>query len=70
MAVVQRKETYVNAIIDCKDMSITEFEDDSARTYSISDILQRWDGVPDVSLTIQRVVALPPTGRDEVERQV
>ena len=51
MAVQERREEYSNAMIDCSDMTLTE--------YSIEEILKRWNGVPDIKITIRRSVALP-----------
>lgn len=54
-------EYFKNALIDTQDMTITEFDKDAARTYDLLDVLRRWDGVPDVNISIERSIGLPPT---------
>ena len=61
MASQEKRERFVRATIDCSDMSLTEYLDDGVRTYDIMDILRRWDGIPDVTVTIERRVDLPPS---------
>ncbi len=60
MARTVHEETYTNAMIDAGDMTITEFCDDGAKTYSLSDLIARWDGIAGISLMVRRVVSLPP----------
>lgn len=61
MAFQQKSERYEHAILDCSDMTLTEYGRDSVRTYSIEEILKRWSGVPDIIFTIERRIELPPT---------
>ena len=66
MSMVVKSERFENAIIDTSDMTITEYDTDSVRTYSLLELLKRWDGVVGVTLTIRRSIQLPPNdGRDE-----
>lgn len=65
MATAVRSESFTNAVIDSEDMTITEYTPDSMRTYSLSEFLKRWDGIPDIVLSISRSVPLPPDGRDD-----
>lgn len=66
MSMVVKSESFENAIIDTSDMTITEYDTDSVRTYSLLELLKRWDGVAGVTLTIRRSIQLPPNdGRDE-----
>ena len=64
MANTVRSERFVNATIDLTDMTITEYNDDGAEIFSINEMLNRWDGVPCVTLTICSSVPLPPDGRE------
>lgn len=66
MALAVKSESFTNAVIDTKDMTITEFSEDSVRTFSLTELFKRWDGVVGVSLTICRSVPLPPDGRDDI----
>lgn len=50
MAIRELKERYDNAIIDTDDMTITEITDDGLATYSLVDILNRWNGMEGVTL--------------------
>lgn len=66
MSMVVKSESFENAIIDTSDMTITEYDTDSVRIYSLLELLKRWDGVVGVTLTIRRSIQLPPDdGRDE-----
>lgn len=53
-------EYFKNCEIDVKDMTITEFKRDGTRTYRLLDVLKRWSGLPEVNLSIERVVEIPP----------
>lgn len=59
MAVQEKREQYSHAVIDCSDMTLTELRSDSARTYSIMEILKRWDGISDIEIEISRRATLP-----------
>lgn len=61
MATQEKRERYVRATIDCADMTLTEYLDDGVRIYDIMDIFRRWAGIPDVVVTIERRVELPPS---------
>ena len=66
MADFERRERFDNAVIDMKDLTITEFTDSETRCYDLMSLLKRWDGVVGIALTIERQVPLPPDGRDDV----
>ena len=66
MADFERRERFENAVIDMKDLTITEFTDNETRCYDLMSLLKRWDGVVGIPLTIERKVPLPPDGRDDV----
>ena len=63
MADFERRERFENAVIDMKDLTIT---DNETRCYDLMSLLKRWDGVVGITLTIERKVPLPPDGRDDV----
>ena len=60
MAYQDRVERYEHATIDLADQTVTEYSDDAVRTYAIEEILRRWNGVPDVTITIERRREMPP----------
>lgn len=66
MADFERRERFENAVIDMKDLTITEFTDNETRCYDLMSLLKRWDGVVGITPTIERKVPLPPDGRDDV----
>ena len=66
MADFERRERFENAVIDMKDLTITEFTDSETRCYDLMSLLKRWDGVIGIVLTIERKIPLPPDGRDDV----
>lgn len=45
-----------NAVIDTEDMTITEYTKDDNHTYSLIEILKRWNGIDGVTLIIKRNV--------------
>ena len=53
LANIKTTETYKNATIDLKDMTITEFSKDNTCTYDLKKILQDWAGIDGITLTIQ-----------------
>lgn len=59
MAFVKKCEKFTNATIDASDMTITEYHEDSTLTYSIHELIQRWDGVSDVTISIGSRIPLP-----------
>ena len=61
MAFQEKREQYTNAMIDCSDGTLTEFHRDGVSSFSITEILKRWEGVPDITLTIERRINLPPS---------
>lgn len=63
-----REEVYRNAIIDVDDMTITEYSPDNVKTYSLLDIIKRWNDVPNIEVVIRQCAQLPPLdGRNEFE---
>lgn len=67
MAETVKREVFNHAVIDCKDMTIAEYMDDTIRVYSLIELLKRWDSIPDITLIISRVVPLPEDGGDDNE---
>lgn len=65
MATIAREEVYTNAVIDAEDNTITEYCNDAVKTYSISDLINRWNGVNNISLIIRVVEAAP--SQEEVQ---
>lgn len=61
MAFYEKREKYAQATIDLSDGTLTEFYPDGTKTFNIDDILKRWDGVPNITLTIERRTELSPT---------
>lgn len=59
MATQERREAFSHAMIDCSDMTLTEYGRDGSQTYNIKEILKRWDGVPNVEIEIRQRAPLP-----------
>lgn len=59
MAVQERREVFSHAMIDCSDMTLTEYDRNGSQTYNIKEILKRWEGVPNVEIEIRQSVPLP-----------
>ena len=60
MAFYEKREKYAQATLDLSDGTLTEFYPDGTKTFNIDDILKRWDGVPNITLTIERRTELSP----------
>lgn len=60
MAKTTKIECFENAIIDVDDMTITEYKNDCINSYSILEILKRWNGVVGINVSIEHVVPLVP----------
>lgn len=63
MASCTKEEWFMHCTIDCSDMTVTEFLEDSVKTYSITDILRRWSGLPGVTIHLSREEDIPESGR-------
>lgn len=61
MGFQETREQYMNATIDCSDGTLTEFYKDNVNVFNIWEILKRWNGVPNITLTIERRIELPHT---------
>lgn len=59
MAFQELREQFTNATIDCSDGTLTEFQKDKVSTYSIEEILKRWNGISNITLIIERRMDLP-----------
>lgn len=64
MAEATRSERFTNAVIDAGSMTITEVAADAMKTYSLEELLERWNGLNNVTLTISCSIPLPLDGRD------
>lgn len=58
MAIREQREEYSHATIDTSDMTVTEYTFDGVRTYDIEEILERWNGIPDIEINIRQKVDL------------
>lgn len=54
MAKASKSIAFKNAVIDKAEGTITEFTKDDTKTYSIDKLLEDWDQVEGISLTIKQ----------------
>lgn len=54
MAKKSKSIAFKNAVIDKAEGTITEFTKDDTKTYSIDKLLEDWDGIEGISLTIKQ----------------
>ena len=47
-------ERYENAIIDVEEGTVVEVREDDMIVHSLAEILDRWDGLPGVTIEISR----------------
>ena len=59
MAKASKSIAFKNAVIDKAEGTITEFTKDDMKVYSIEKLLEDWDGIDGVSLTIKRDDDIP-----------
>lgn len=59
MAVVNKSVTFTNATINKDRMIINEDQKDGIQTYSIDKLLDEWNGIPGISLTIKQKDEIP-----------
>lgn len=54
MAKKTKSIAFKNATISIDDMTITEFTKDDTKVYDLKKVLQDWDNINDISLTIKQ----------------
>lgn len=59
MAKASKSIAFKNAVIDKSEGTITEFTKDDTKTYSIDKLLEDWDGIEGISLTIKQDNDIP-----------
>lgn len=61
MAKLSKSTTFKNATINLNDMTITEYNKDDCKTYNLRQLLEDWDKVEGISLTIKQDDEIPAT---------
>ena len=61
MAKLSKSTTFKNATIYLNDMTITEYNKDDCKTYNLRQLLEDWDKVEGISLTIKQDDEIPAT---------
>lgn len=59
MAKSARSEKFTKATIDKEDGTITEFLKDITNVYKISDLISRWNGIDNISITFSTDEEIP-----------
>ena len=54
MAKASKSIAFKNAVIDKDEMTITEFTKDDTKVYSLNQVIEDWDGIEGISLTIKQ----------------
>lgn len=54
MAKSSKSIAFKNAVIDKDEMTITEFTKDDTKVYSLNKVIENWDGIEGISLTIKQ----------------
>lgn len=54
MAKASKSIAFKNAVIDKDEMTITEFTKDDTKVYSLNKVIEDWDGIEGISLTIKQ----------------
>lgn len=56
---------FKNAVICKKDNTITEVNKDDTCVYSLSKLIERWDGIEGLSISIKKDNDVCPDGEDD-----
>lgn len=59
MAKITKSTSFSKAVIDMEAMTITEITKDEEKTYSLTKLLEEWNGVEGISLTIKQDDEIP-----------
>ena len=54
MAKASKSIAFKNAVIDKAEGTITEFTKDDTKVYSLDKVIEEWDGIEGISLTIKQ----------------
>ena len=54
MAKASKSIAFKNAVIDKAEGTITEFTKDDTKVYSLDKLIEDWDGIEGISLTIKQ----------------
>ena len=54
MAKASKSIAFKNAVIDKVEGTITEFTKDDTKVYSLDKVIEEWDGIEGISLTIKQ----------------
>ncbi len=65
MAKLTSSETFKNSTINTNDGTITEFLKDDTRVYKLSEILNQWNLIDNLSITIKQDKDLPAADDSE-----
>lgn len=61
MAKLSKSTTFKNATIDLNDMTITEYNKEDCKVYNLRKLLEDWNKVEGISLTIKQDNEIPAT---------
>lgn len=59
MAKTTKTTSFSKAVISTNDMTITEYNKDDTKVYSIEKLLSEWNGIEGISLTIKQDSDIP-----------
>lgn len=60
MAKSSMRDCYKNAIIDIDDMTLTEVDKEEERVYDLRKILEKWNKISGITITISKDCEIPP----------
>lgn len=59
MAKAYKSEKYTKAMINLEDKTITEVTKDDCIIYSLEELLKRWDGIENISISLSTDEEIP-----------
>ena len=59
MAKASKSIAFKNAVIDKDEMTITEFSKEDTKVYSLNKVIENWDGIEGITLTIKQDDDIP-----------
>ena len=61
MAKISKSMSFKNAVINLEENTITEITKDYTKTYELRDVLETWNGIEGISISIKQEDELPST---------
>lgn len=65
MAKLTKSVSFAKAKINLEDMTITEINKDDSKVFDLMEILNEWDGINNISITIKKDDDVKPLAKED-----